>query len=132
MWAVRFHAASRHWRKLFNDKWIHDVVQGFVLVFDKWPMQRTLPRPLTFSVADTFALDTAIRGFIRQKIVEICTDADVQGFFSNVFPVIKADGSARVILNLRDLNEYITHVHFKMESITDVINLVQPNFFYDC
>ena len=65
--------------------------------------------------------------------MERCTDVGETGFFSNVFPVIKPDGSARVILNLRDLNGFIPHVHFKMESVYDVINLVQKKlFFHDC
>ena len=128
--AGKIHACSQQWKKLSSDKWIHDVVQGSILDFVGLPLQETLPRPLTLSVADTLALDCAILKFQKHRIVEKCMDVEGQGFFSNIFPVIKADGTARVILNLKVLNEYITHVHFKMESVSDVLNLVQHNCYF--
>ena len=128
--AGKVHTCSQQWKKLSKDKWIHDVVQGVFLVFSSPPLQKALPRPLTLSVSDTLALDRAMSEFLKKKIIERCVDENGQGFFSNVFPVLKADGTARVILNLKDLNRYITHVHFKMESVSDVINLVHPNCFF--
>ena len=66
--------------------------------------------------------------FIKHKIVEPCT-LGVQGFFLTVFPTMKRVRWARGILNLRDFNEYLPHLHFKMESIKDVIHLIYPNCF---
>lgn len=66
----------------------------------------------------------------KNRLVERCVDTEGHGFFSNVFPVIKADGTASVILNLKDLNECIPYVHLKMESISDVINIVQQNCYF--
>ena len=37
---------------------------------------------------------------------------------------------SRVILDLKDLNAHINHVHFKMESIKDVSHFIQPNCFF--
>ena len=67
--------------------------------------------------------------FLERKIVERCVP-QLPGFLSNIFPTIMKDGTARVILNLKELNEHITHVHFKMDSIKDVIQLIQPNCFF--
>lgn len=83
------------------------------------------------SCNDQRALDLAILEFISCGIVEECDSAiKDQCFYSNVFPIIKADGSARVILNLKELNEYIPVVHFKMETIRDVLHLISPTCYF--
>lgn len=61
--------------------------------------------------------------------MERCEPGD-RGFVSNIFPTIKKDGTARVILNLKELNNYVKHVHFKMDTVKDVISLIQPRYFF--
>ena len=46
-------------------------------------------------------------------------------WLSPIFATGKPDGSFRLILNLKKLNAYIRHVHFKMESLSDVLNMFQ-------
>ena len=118
------------WRKLSTDTWIHAVVHRFLLTFNQFPQQRTPPRPLSLSGAHTLALDSAVLGFVNRQIVERCALPADQGFFSNIFPVIKPDGTARVILNLKDFNDQIEHIHFKMETVMDVIHLVYLHCFF--
>ena len=47
-------------------------------------------------------------------------------YVSRVFATEKPDRSLRMILNLKQFNEFVHHVHFKMESFRDVICLIQP------
>ena len=47
-------------------------------------------------------------------------------FISSVFTTEKPDHSLRMILNLKILNEFVRHIHFKMESLNDVLCLIQP------
>ena len=94
-----FYAQSL-WRSLTQDSWIYDVVRGKFLEFVSLPNQTVPPRPLNLSRADNRALDNAIHHFLIQSIVEPCLP-NVHGFFSNVFPIIKPVGPARVILNLK-------------------------------
>lgn len=121
--------AKSQWRLLSSDKWIHDVVHGKLLVFEDVPIQKNPPGPLFLSAADRFALDTAMVTFIEHNIVELCPPG-APGFVSNVFPTVKKDGSARVILNLRELNAYVEHVHFKLDTLKDVLTLIHPNCFF--
>ena len=44
---------------------------------------------------------------------------------SSLFLREKKDGSQRPILNLRNLNSYIPYLHFKMESLKEVKNLIK-------
>ena len=121
----------RHnWQAFSRDKWIHDVVRGKVLEFDVVPVRSDFPRPLTLSTADKEALDHAMLTFLQQKVVESCSHISGPGFYSNVFPTRKKDGTARVILNLKELNDFVKHVHFKMSSIKEVLSLLQENYFF--
>ena len=46
--------------------------------------------------------------------VVVQTHAQQGSWISPIFTTEKADGSPRLILNLRKLNDNIRHVHFKM------------------
>lgn len=119
------------WKALTGDKLIHDIISGNVISFDQLPTQDKPPNSLVFSRKNQQALDLAMLEFIGCGIVEECSRPS-QGscFYSNIFPTIKKDGSARVILNLRELNEFITFIHFKMETIADVLSMISPNCYF--
>ena len=123
-----FYAQSL-WRSLTQDSWIYDVVRGKFLEFVSLPNQTVPPRPLNLSRADNRALDNAIHHFLIQSIVEPCLP-NVHGFFSNVFPIIKPVGPARVILNLKQLNVHVPYLHFKMDTLKDVFPLIHPNYYF--
>ena len=57
-------------------------------------------------------------------------DHHPEEFISPIFIVPKKDGEYRMILNLKDLNEYIEYHHFKMDTFESVIKLVKPNCFF--
>ena len=45
-------------------------------------------------------------------------------FLSPIFIVTKPDGGTRLILNLKELNEFVKYEHFKMHGIKTIINMV--------
>ena len=47
-------------------------------------------------------------------------------FVSSIFTTMKLDGSHQTILNLNNLNESITYVHYKTESLKHVRQLIKP------
>ena len=49
---------------------------------------------------------------------------------SSIFIRPKKDGSMRTIINLTFLNEFVAYKHFKLESLTDVINLMSQDCFF--
>ena len=63
---------------------------------------------------------------LLSKVVLIPSTRDRCLWLSPVFTRINKDGSYRLILNLKCLNSYITHIHFKMESLTDVLYMLTP------
>ena len=63
-----------------------------------------------------------ITKLLVQKVVATATLRD-DSFMSSIFTTKKVDGSHRTILNLKNLNESINYVHFKMESLNNVRHL---------
>ena len=48
-------------------------------------------------------------------------------FITQIFTISKTDGSSRMILNLKNLNQFIEYGPFKMESFSTFGNTVKPN-----
>ena len=64
------------------------------------------------------------------SILEQCAPVSGPVFYSNYFPVMKPDGTARFILNLAPFNLHIVYHKFKMDTMKQVIQLVFPNCFF--
>ena len=48
---------------------------------------------------------------------------------STIFVRPKKDGSYRLILNLKPLNEFVSYYHFKMDNIHTLLKLMRPGCF---
>ena len=112
------------WCKLSSDNWIRSTITGITIEVDPALRQCQAPKELFFSPSDKEALHLALQDLLAQGVIEPVADSHVTGYVSNVFPRIKPDGTARVILNLRDLNTNVDHIHFKMDTIKDALLLV--------
>ena len=118
------------WHDLTSDQWILDHIAGFTVELTEEPFQSFRPHPLCLSAHDKKALDKAIEDFIHWGIVELWCGSLDDIYVSTIFPVSKRDGSARVILNLTDFNEFVEERHFKMETIHDAINLMSRECYF--
>ena len=52
------------------------------------------------------------------------------GWVSNVFLVPKRQGGFRMILNLKDLNQYVKYTKFKMDGIEKVVHMMHEGDFF--
>ena len=50
-------------------------------------------------------------------------------FISSIFVRPKKDGSHRLILNLKALNEFVAHYHFKMDTFHAALKPMRPGCF---
>ena len=57
------------------------------------------------------------------------TEHAVGDFLSTIFVRPKKDGSYRMILNLKPLNEFVSYYHFKMDTIYTTLKLMRPGCF---
>ena len=99
-----------------------------MLELTELPIQDGSPRELRLPKTEQEALDQALNEYLQHDIIEPCNDSS--GFYSGVFPRCKKEGSARVILNLKELNEYVDKIHFKMDTIKEVVNLISPGIYF--
>ena len=70
-------------------------------------------------------LSTALQKLKVKQAIELARDK-CPGYYSPLFVVPKRDGGSRPVFNLRRLNNYLIAPHFKMETMTQVLRLVQP------
>ena len=76
----------------------------------------------------TVSLDLQIGKFLEKGIIVESADESDE-FISNVFLREKKDGSYRMILNLKNLNQWVTCHHFKMDTIHTCIRLIKPGCY---
>ena len=66
---------------------------------------------------------------LQQKGVIKKSQHEEGEFISPIFLVSKSEGSFRMILNLKRLNENMPNIHFKMGTIKSILTLVTPNCY---
>ena len=73
-------------------------------------------------------LSVEIKNLLHKGVTEECQHEEGE-YISPIFLTPKSDGSFRMILNLKKLNDHMPYIHFKMEIIKSVLNLVTPNCY---
>ena len=89
---------------LFHSKGCHGIQNR---IFCSPPVQFDIPRPIKFSMQETANVDAHITKFLEKGIIVESSHEDGE-FISNIFLQPKKDGSYRMILNLKDLNTFVT------------------------
>ena len=98
---------------------------GEKIKFSSLPYQLKAPKQNTFSVLEQLAVEQEIKELLAKGVIVQSTHEQDE-FISPIFLRPKPDGSYRMILNLRGLNEYVEYRHFKMDSIWNAIRLMKP------
>ena len=117
------------WEQLTTDYIILQSIQGTKLVFTDLPCQQFVPEPLSFSGVEYDSLTAEINSLFRRQIIQK-TGHCPEEFISNIFYHPKKDGSFRLILNLKYLNESIEYLHFKMDTLHTAVKLIRPNCYF--
>ena len=116
----------QYWCKITSDRTILDIVQyGIKLKFTEIIKQRKICNP-RFSDKEKVAINGEISKLLQKQVIYKCDRIPVD-FISSIFLREKKDGSNRFILNLKSLNQHVKYLHFKMESLYHVLNVIKPN-----
>ena len=96
--------------------------------FLTYPHHTYQPKEIPFSSRECLAIKIELQRFL-DKSITVPSEHETCEFISTIFVRQKADGSFRLIFNLRRLNEHIVYHHFKMESLKSVIQLMEKDCF---
>ena len=117
-----------NWKKYTKDHHILNIIkEGLRLDFEQIPFQsgyRIHPR----SESETNIIIAEVTKLLKKGVI-VKSKPEVGDFVSGVFTRDKKDNTKRMILNLKNLNSNVYYKHFKMESIQDVINIIEPNVY---
>ena len=69
-----------------------------------------------------------ITKLVGKGVIEY-TEHEKGEFILPIFFRSKSDGTRRLILNLKPLNEFLEYKHFKMERVHSVTDLIQPHCY---
>ena len=71
-------------------------------------------------------MDKEIKKLLKKEVIKEAITGIEGERFSNIFLRPKRDGSFRMILKLKKLNECVEAPHFKMDSIKNVFCMIEP------
>ena len=113
-----------NWEDITQDPWVLGVVQGYSLEFESQPILGTILPQFQLSQSEALAMDREVSELERKGAIEPAKG--LVGYVSSVFLVPKKDGGMRLIINLKSLNAHLRYVHFKMEDIRSIKDILQP------
>ena len=127
--AGRLSLFKNNWEKICSDRWVLDAIQGYQIEWLARPCQRHQPACPHFSKEETESLETEIGQMVLKGAITPVETGMENDFVSSIFLVPKKDGGHRPIINLKRLNEFIPHHHFKMEGIHMLKDLLKQGDF---
>ena len=115
------------WRSITSDPSILEIVSGYRIDFELLPYQTYVPC-IKFSKGDEHIIAVEVQKLLDKGVLSKTTHCNGE-FISSVFTRPKKDGSFRLILNLKNLNEFVTYQHFKMESLQSAAQLIKKDYW---
>ena len=115
------------WLKITSDAEVICTVAGEKIEFTSLPQQNNYKAKKFSEQEDTTIAQEVQQLLAKEVIVE--SPHEKGEFISLIFLRAKPDGSHRLILNLKKLNEKVVYQHFKMDSIWTAITLMKPNCY---
>ena len=87
-----------------------------------------IPINPNFSSEKEKAIDSEIEKLLKKGVIKECEHEEGE-YISPIFLSPKKDGGYRLILNLKNLNNYVQYSHFKMETLNHILKLIKPNCY---
>ena len=121
---------SQAWHQVTDNSVILNiVVNGYKIQFVQSPFQLYFhERTMSFKTISICKIK--VSELLTSKVIKIVEPSHDQ-FISHIFPVPKKClGKFRIIFDLTDLNLFVRKVHFRMDSIGDIMKLIRPGDFF--
>ena len=98
---------------------------------DQTPEIETQPMVIQPCWGETEAclIDTEISDLLSKGVITLNLCMSVMNLFLLYLLRPKKDGTHRMILNLKSLNQYVTYYHFKMDTIHTAVQMMTPGCY---
>ena len=116
------------WLELTSDPEVLNTVKGQSIEFTSTPYQDQVPAQKKFSAEESNIIQCEINKLLQKEVVKLTSHEPGQ-FISTIFLRPKPDGTHRMILNLKKLNESVKYEHFKMDTLWTVIRMRKHNCY---
>ena len=115
-----------NWQDITHDPVVLSNVTGVKLIFDKNPVQENIPRQYKFHSYLSQIVENEIQQLLLKDVVDEIYDIE-DCFVSNIFLRQKPNGDYRMIIDLSDLNKFVTYQPFKMDHLEAARDLLFPD-----
>jgi len=122
--AGRLRHFLRNWECLTQDPQILKLVMGYRIPFLSLPAQ-TPYFPIKFSPEERSIIDEEVTQMIQKGAIKEVSPSEDQ-LLSPIFVVPKKDSGFRPVINLKHLNSHVEYLHFKMEGLHLLKDLLKP------
>ena len=114
------------WEKITSDDSILETVKSCNIdLINESELSHLKPKyPLNFNENERQIIDREVEKLLGKNIIEKC-DHSPGEIISSIFIRQKKDKTYRVILNLKEFNNYVEYNHFKMESLQSVLKVMK-------
>lgn len=113
------------WERFTSDREVLSTVRGYRIPFFSPPIMHPFIDEPTFTSSVETHCDAEIQRLIDKGAISQMVPSEDQ-FLSPFFLIEKSSGGMRFILNLKELNLYISSAHFKLEDWRTVVRLMLP------
>ena len=121
---------SSFWPSLTADRWVLDAVSlGVKIPFIELPSQIRPGKNMHFSAEMKGICEAEVSSLMAKGAIERVPLGDLK-FVSGIFVIPKSSGGFRPIINLKGLNRFVEHLHFKMEGVSVVRGMVREGDFF--
>ena len=110
--AGRLKHFSKACKKLTRDQSILDLVDGYVIPFQRKPFQSKTPFQLATSREQQKLMDKEVKEMLKKGAIRQASAVNGE-FLSNLF-LVKKNGWERPVINLKHLNAFIPYNQFEM------------------
>ena len=112
----------KEWEKLSSHQWVIQTVRGYKIPFIATPPYMPPPTQRPTTQEQVYIIEQEIANLLQKRAIE--PTSSETGFHSRIFAVPKKDGGWRPVLDLSNLNQYVMNIHFKMESLINLKDLI--------
>ena len=117
------------WSEITSDSNVLSYVSGVKISFEEniLPVQSRY-RLSVFSFEEEQIVQQEITTLLLKGVIQRSSHEPGE-FISTTFLRPKADGSFRMILNLKEFNQSVEYHHFKMDTLDTVVKMVKPGCY---